>query len=111
LEGNPNLEAELVKTTDLAYSYEKNNTLFVVNAYLLKTDNFIQRGFNNNLVSFVNSGSFDRSGIELDYQRVFSNYTVFANLAYNHQGNRNVNNDKLAAIVPKVTTSLGLSYV
>jgi hypothetical protein len=74
-----------------------------VNAYLLKTDNFIQRGFNNNLVSFVNSGSFDRSGVELDYQRGFSNYTVFANLAYNHQDNRD---DKLVAIVPKITTFL-----
>jgi outer membrane receptor protein involved in Fe transport len=109
--GNPNLKAELVKTTDLAYSYEKNNTLFVVNAYLLKTDNFIQRGFNDNQVSFFNSGSFDRSGIEVDYQRVFSNYTVFANLAYNHQGNSKISNDKSAAIVPKFTTALGVSYV
>ena len=111
LEGNPNLKAELVKTTDFAYSYEKNNTLFVVNAYLLKIDNFIQRGFNNNLVSFINSGSFDRSGVELDYQRGFSNYTVFANLAYNHQGNRDIRDDKLVAIVPKITTSFGFSYL
>lgn len=111
LEGNPSLKAELVKTTDLAYSYEKMNTLFVVNAYLLKTDNFIQRGFNNNLVSFINSGSFDRSGIEVDYQRIFSNYTVFTNLAYNHQGNSEIKGDELAAIVPKFTSALGFSYI
>ena len=110
LEGNPNLKAELIKTTDLAYSYENNNTLFVANAYLLKADNFIQRGFSNNLVSFFNSGSFDRSGLELDYQQVFEKYTIFANLAYIIQGNSDIDDDKLAAIVPKLTTSIGASY-
>ena len=46
----------------------------------------------------------------MDYQRVLKSYTLFANFSYSHQGNREISDDKLAAIVPRFITAFGLSY-
>mgnify|MGYP000471011849 CR=1 FL=1 len=110
LQGNPDLKAELVKTVDLSYSYEVNNNLFVVNAYYLEAEDFIQREIQNSAIIFLNSEAFERSGLEIDFQRATYNHSFFANVAYNHQGNKKDNNDLKAHFVPRYTASVGGLY-
>jgi len=110
LQGNPDLKAELVKTFDLSYSYEVNNNLFVVNAYYLEAEDFIQREIQNGAIVFLNSEDFERTGLEIDFQRATYNYSFFANAAYNHQGNKLDKNDLKAHFVPRYTASVGALY-
>lgn len=110
LEGNPKLKPEIVKTYDLSYSYEAFNTLFVANAYYLKAENFIQREIRNSIISFVNSGEFERYGFEVDLQKATYKYKFFINAAYNHQGNKKSSQDPVAHFVPRYTLSLGSLY-
>ena len=110
LEGNPDLKAETVKTLDLAYSYEADNSLFVANAYYLEAEDFIQRRLQAGLISFFNAEKFERFGLELDYQRAMYNFLFFANLSYIHQGDKRHKDDISSPFVPRFTSSLGGSY-
>mgnify|MGYP000527033636 CR=1 FL=1 len=110
LAGNPALKAETVRTLDLAYSYEADNNLFVANAYYLEAEDFIQRSFQDGLISFFNSNKFKRCGVELDFQRATFNYLFFANLSYIHQGDTVETDDNIARFAPRVTSSFGLSH-
>jgi hypothetical protein len=75
--------------------------------------NLYSTATNNDVLKLIESQSVEEESLfgQIDYQRGFSNYTVFANLSYNHQGNRDIRDDKLVAIVPKITTSFGFSYL
>jgi len=87
LRGNPDLEAEIINTLDLAYTYSSENTLFVVNGYLIEGDNLIQRDVSTGIIMFENTGNVRRSGIELDYQVAFDKWKLFSNLArISHEG-------------------------
>jgi len=109
LVGNDGLTAEVVKTTDLAYSYSKSNVLFVANIYYLEAEDFIVRRFSNSegRVSFFNEGIFTRKGVELDFQMANRESKVFANLAYQKEGNQNDLDDPAAFNTPRLTFTLG----
>jgi outer membrane receptor protein involved in Fe transport len=109
--GNTDLTAEVVKTFDIAYSYSKNNALFVANIYSLEADDFIQRRFSeaDNSNSFFNEGNFKRSGAELDFQIFNNGNKLFANAAYQKEGNKIDNADTSAFNTPKFTMSIGAS--
>mgnify|MGYP000732649320 CR=1 FL=1 len=111
LTGNPDLKPEVVKTFELGYSYEADNNLFVVNAYYLEAEDFIQRQFDpatKAIIYFLEA--FDRYGLELDFQHAHLKYVYFANGTYNHQGDSLISGDTSANFVPNVTASLGGLY-
>ena len=111
VQGNTGLTPEKIKTVDLAYSYSKGNNLFVANVFYLQAQNFIISDRSTGTIHFYNASDFDRYGAELDYQGVLAKlWTVFANVAYDAQGNSTDATDTTAIYVPKVTTALGFSY-
>ena len=103
LQGNPDLKAEIIETTDLAYSYSANNQLFVVNLFHTEAMNIIQRDVSTGTIMFENTGRVLRSGLELDYQVINQSWTVFSNLNYVHQGNKN-QGDPSAYVIPKISS-------
>ena len=111
VEGNENLTAEIVKTFDVAYSYSEENMLFVANVYALEAEDFIQRRFSESVgaSSFFNEGNFKRHGVELDFQIASNSSTLFANLAFQKEGNKEVVGDSAAFNTAKLTLSIGAS--
>lgn len=109
--GNDALTAEIVKTTDIAYSYSKSNILFVANIYSLDAEDFIIRRFSDpdDSVSFFNEGNYRRKGAELDFQMASSDSRLFVNLAYQNEGNKIDIDDPDAFRVPRLTLSVGAS--
>ncbi len=109
--GNTSLTAEVVKTLDLAYSYAKDNVLFVANIYYLEAEDFILRRFSepDSAVSFFNEGNFKRKGAELDFQMASNESRLFINLAYQKEGNNVIFDDPSAFNTPKLTISAGAS--
>lgn len=110
--GDPNLKAETVATTDLAYAFARGDQLLVANLYSLKGKNFIGRRPVPGIASqyFNISGEIKRWGAELDYQSISGAARVFFNLAYNHQGNREIPGDQTAFYTPRATVAGGGSY-
>ena len=109
LQGNPNLKAEIIETTDLAYSYSVNNHLFVLNLFRTEAKNLIQRDVSTGIIKFDNTGEILRSGLELDYQTINKEWTFFSNLSYVHQGDKN-KQDASAFVIPRYLASVGTSY-
>jgi len=112
--GNPvdtQLRAEIVKTSDLAYSYESKGTLFVANFFYSRIKYLIGLEENAPGVPANARQAYYRSGIELDYQRRYKRSTVFSNFAWLKQGRDNQGSDALAAEAPEYTMGLGASYV
>lgn len=107
--GNDSLTAEIVKTSDLAYSYAKSNLLFVANIYYLEAEDFIVRRFSDSAgtVSFFNEGTFTRKGAEVDLQMASLESKLFANLAYQKEGNLDDLDDPAAFNTPRLTLTLG----
>jgi len=107
--GNDSLTAEVVKTTDIAYSYSKANILFVANIYVLEAEDFILRRFidSSRTVSFYNEASFKREGAEVDFQLASERSKLFVNLAYQKEGNTIIHDDPGAFNTPRFTFSLG----
>lgn len=110
--GDPKLKAEIVSSLDLVYSYSESHLLFVANIYKMKAKDFIIRRYSDSLasVSFFNEGFYSREGAELDFQIVYDDLKIFANMAYVKQGNSEINHDPDAFRVAKHTLSSGLSY-
>lgn len=110
--GNSNLTAEVVKATDIAYSYTQSNFLFVANVYHLQAEDFIVRRFSDplNSVSFFNENEYERTGAELALQYVENGFKSFINLSFANEGN-SFDADYLSAYrIPKYTFSAGSSY-
>jgi len=107
--GNESLTAEVVKTTDIAYSYAEDNVLFVFNVYYLEAVDFIIREFSDSTgtVSFFNEGNFNRKGAEVDFQMASRDSKVFANLAYQKEGNQADIDDPAAFNTPRLTMTVG----
>jgi len=107
--GNDTLTAEIVKTTDIAYSYSKSNVLVVVNIYSLEAEDFILRRFidSSGTVSFYNETNFNRKGAEVDFQMASDSSKLFVNLAYQKEGNKVIHDDPAAFNTPKLTLSIG----
>lgn len=111
VQGNPNLDAELNRTTELAYSYSTIDSLFVLNGYYLEARDFIQREVQASGVgTFSNIGEFERYGFEIDFQKMYRNYEFYINSSYVHQGNEMYVDDPLALFVPKNTVTIGSRY-
>lgn len=109
--GNKALTAEVVNTFDLAYSYSRDNVLFVANIYSLEAEDFIERRFSepDGAVSFFNEGSFNRQGAEIDFQMASLSSKLFVNLAYQKEGNKILLDDPRAFNTPRLTLSIGAS--
>lgn len=108
--GNKDLTAEVVTATDLAYTYNKNNVLFVANIYRMEAIDFIIRRTNHalNSASYFNEGNYTRTGAEVDLQYAVNNSKAYFNLAYQMDGNEIVATDLDAYRIPKLTASVGL---
>lgn len=109
--GNEQLTAEVVKTTDLAYSYSKDNILLVANIYSFAAEDFIQRRYSDkfNANSFFNEGNYRRTGAELDFQMANKQSKLFVNLTYQREGNTRLINDPAAFKTPRLTFAAGAS--
>lgn len=109
--GNTDLQPEIVETYDLAYTYTRNDLLVGANVYYLKAEDFIIRRFSDEVgaVSFFNEGTYNRTGAELDIQLANPHSRVFANLAYQREGNKIIDDDPDAFRAPRLTLSLGAS--
>ncbi|MDC0357890.1 TonB-dependent receptor [Oligoflexia bacterium] len=108
--GNPDLEAERVRTVDLAYTYNASSTLFVLNGYYLDTKDLIERDAET--LTYENSGNYDRFGVEVDLQKTIgSSVRILTNFAYNLEGNDDtIADDPRAQYVPQTTANLGAYY-
>jgi len=104
------LVAETVHSLDLAYTFTTLRKLFVANLYYLRAKDSIQRNRVGGVINHFNGESFDRYGAEFDFQYRSKDWTVFTNLTYNHQGNRNIDDDELALFVPRLTANFGATY-
>lgn len=116
--GNKALEAETVSTWDFAYTKALSGQIWIANAYYIRADNFIAREFKNPVpglkdgpgIQLSNSDKFTRSGFELDYQRIWTRFSLTTNMAYNVEGNETNSEDLLANGVPRITFNTGLKY-
>ena len=109
--GDDELQAEVIKSTDIAYSDVDENSLFVVNIYYYSADNFITRlALDGGGNQFTNSNDFHRYGLELDYQIRHQLWQAYGNFSWNHQGDRAINNDITALFSPRLNLNLGLVY-
>ncbi|NRB42841.1 MAG: TonB-dependent receptor, partial [Pseudomonadales bacterium] len=104
--GNPNLVPEQVESIELAYSLIRHNSLFVINAYYMEGEDFIERSGN----SFINGEKIDTSGLELDYQYKHRALKLFANANYIFKQDPLQEQDKFTLIVPDYTLNLGVAY-
>ncbi len=107
--GNPDLESETVETVDLAYSLVTPKTMFVANVFYMHAQDFILKDRTSGTIRFFNAGDFERCGGELDFKYCLNNtWSFLANMAYQYQGDSD--DDYAAEFVPKLTTSLGVSW-
>ncbi len=111
ISGDPQLIAERLESMDLAWTVAWTNNLFVVNAYRLNAKDFISRIANPNAPGsiFNNSGNFTRYGLEMDWQRAWKAGKLFANLAWQKEGNEVIESDATAIFVPEWNLSVGSS--
>jgi outer membrane receptor protein involved in Fe transport len=109
--GDPDLKAETVETVDLAYTFNKDNQLLIVNAYYLNAENFIQRQATDFAVKFANAGDFDRYGLEVDYQYATDRLRLISNLAYHFDDDSSNSKDLGRGFVPRWMASMGLHWV
>ncbi len=126
---NPSLETEEIKTTDLAYTYSDDQSLFVANLYYFETDGLVQNVFASSTPEDIDINlnlDVHRWGMELDYQYAQTNWMLFSNLSYHHQGNRSDHNEDIiystiadftqqigdftAAVAPRYTGVIGGHY-
>lgn len=104
----PDLEAETVQSSDIAYTYTNNRQNFVANAFYLEVKGNIERETD---AGFTNTNNIiRRNGVEFDYNYSGPLWTVLANSHYLDQGNKEIENDATAFIAPKITAALGLNY-
>lgn len=120
IKGSSDIKAEVVHSLDLAYTYASSDRIFVANAYYFINDDIIvpqpqvvedpERIDHGQVVDIYTnlSTAIKRWGIELDYQHYFKKVKLFANLTYNHQGNKISDDDFFARFVPQITSNLGL---
>ncbi len=104
------LVAETVQSLDLAYTYATGKKVFVANIYYFTAKDTIQRRRLDGVINYFNGDKFERYGAEFDYQYKLDEWTVFTNLSYNYHGDREINDDELAQLVPKVTANVGTTY-
>lgn len=87
LRGNPALEPETVGTTDLQYyiaekNYQFNGTLF----YSTQKDLIERERASDNVLDFVNRGTLDSKGVELEFKYGFNNDWLLS-ASYTYQTN------------------------
>jgi len=106
------LKAEFIEGFELAYSYQKNNNLFVANAYLIQDKDFLLLYPQQKITRYRNFTSGDRYGWELDFQRDTLNYLFFANYNYGHvhTGEHNITKDEIEWFLPKMAVNIGGLY-
>jgi len=109
--GHEDLSAELIKSTDIAYSSVDNNSVFVANIYYFSAQDFITRlRVENDGHHFVNSDEFSRYGIELEYQYARDSWKAFGNMSWHRQGGQVLSEDVTAFFAPKINANLGGLY-
>ncbi|BDX04735.1 TonB-dependent receptor plug domain-containing protein [Planctobacterium marinum] len=108
--GNPVIEPETVDSLDVAYTYTKDNELFIANFYWTHADDFIQRMSNEFEVRFENTDHFNRYGLELDYQFATETTQWYSNLSYQHEGSQFSEKDIGRQFVPRWLARLGMVW-
>lgn len=106
---DPDLSAEEISTTELAFNFSGDNELFVANLYSIEATNLIVR--NQIEGQTVNSPNrISRFGMELDYQYKSRDWTLFANFGLLKQGNSNIEQDLFSQIYPKHEAAIGTRH-
>lgn len=107
------LDAELITSFDVAYNYTASNVHFVLNAFYLTLDDAIVQQSGR----FVNAGSLERKGLEIDYRFQAAQFSVFANASHFIDLGREVSEldegdemDSLAPFTPLWEMDLGANY-
>ncbi|WP_416307217.1 TonB-dependent receptor plug domain-containing protein [Neptunicella sp. SCSIO 80796] len=109
--GDPDLKAETVTSYELAYTYQKNDQLLVLNLFYLKAKDFIQRGvLPAGGVSYQNSENFERRGVEIDWQRQSDDWHWMLTGSYSPDTGKVNAGDISAAFMASLTMSAGLDY-
>lgn len=110
--GNRDLKAEIIRSVDLAYTSSNTTQILIVNGYFISTENTISRVTKPGAAQpqYMNVKGFSRYGVEADYQRSLGKLLLFANGAYNAQGNKVYTDDVLARYVPAVTMNAGVRF-
>ncbi|GAB3027433.1 TonB-dependent receptor plug domain-containing protein [Bowmanella dokdonensis] len=110
--GSEDLVAEKVDSLELAYSYQTDTQLLVINAYYLKAEDFIQRVSNaaGTSAQYRNAENFSRHGVEVDWQRSWPSFTLLANAAYQPDAGDRKEDDLSAYFFADLTASLGVNY-
>ena len=112
IEGNRDLEAEVLCAVELAYTYATSRLLLVANGYLLSTHDVIARTQPDGALQpiYTNVDGFSRWGGEIDAQLSVDRLRVLANVSYNHGGNEEDEDDALRQFVPEVHASVAARY-
>jgi len=111
VKGDPDLKAETVKSTEIAYSAQFGRHLFVASIYQTHAKDFIFRSVNNNgEVVFSNTESFTRNGLDIDYRSSHRKTQWYANLSWQFEGNQEIDNDPTVLFTPEWTLNIGASY-
>ena len=96
---------------DIAYTYSRKNTLFVLNAYRVEGKDFIVRiPRDTTTLTYNNSGTFSRQGLEFDLQYHKGKLKGFFNAAYMMEGNSYDKDDIEMFHIPKLTANIALNY-
>lgn len=78
------VEAETIKTTELAYTQTSENLHWVLGIYFSEADDFIQ---NNNSGVFNSPDTIYRQGAEWEMKYNADNFNAYASVSYLEQGN------------------------
>ncbi len=104
----PDLDAEIITSTDLAYTYSSESQHLVVTLFYLEAEDLIVR---SNVTGFTNQDNIVRRyGAEINYEVNFDRIKTIASAGYLDQGNEKIENDESAFYAPSITASLGAYY-
>ncbi|MEO5970700.1 MAG: TonB-dependent receptor, partial [Bdellovibrionia bacterium] len=111
IHGNTNLNAEIVRVLDIAYTFATNETIFVAGGYSTWVSNLIDRSpYAGGGLQYVNSEGFSRKGLEVDFQKILGDFKLIMGGTYNAEGGVLQSGDPFSRYVPRFTLVSGLRY-
>ncbi|TNC81343.1 MAG: hypothetical protein C9356_09590 [Oleiphilus sp.] len=107
---DPDIKAEEISTTEVAYSFEDSMYFFVANAFYTEVRNLLGLETTGNGVPANASSTIYRSGIETDLQYHNGPWKTYLNTAWLSQGGTENMLKQSAYISPRLSTNAGLRY-